>query len=256
MPPQTDNLLEPARPVILAVGGLDPSGLAGILRDQLTIEECGGRAVCAAAALTAQGPGGVRGIFPVPPPVLDEQLRSVFKDFSVAAVKVGLIPSPELIQVLAVLLPDVPVVVNPVVWASDGTLLLEGNEERWKSEIVALGTVLCPNLPELAYLSGTSVSDLGSAETAAHLLLGGQAACRALVVKGGHGSDPTEVCDLLVGPGPTEAIRLSRSPGPGLRGTGCRHASALATALARGLALPEAARFAQSYVGWSIARPI
>lgn len=246
--------MNPSPPVVLAVGGLDPSGNAGILRDFIAISENAARPACAATCLTAQGPAGVRGVFPVAEQTLRAQVLAVLDDLEPAVVKVGLVPSANLVRTLRAVLREralrIPVVVDPVTWASDGSLLLVDAPERWKEEILQLGEVICPNAIELGFLSGVEVVSPADALEAARLLLGNGPGERAaaVVVKGGHLRGDS-CADILVrrdrGP---EVLLVPREHGVHLRGTGCRHSSALAAHLARGYDLVGAAQRAQAYV--------
>jgi hydroxymethylpyrimidine/phosphomethylpyrimidine kinase len=203
-----------------------------------------------AAAITAQGPAGVRGWSPVPADLLLAQLDALLEGNPERprAIKTGMLGTAELAAALAHRLtaPDlarVPLVLDPVLLSSSGTSLLDAGgvpPGRALEPLLARARLATPNLPELAALTGLDVSSDAAAVKAAR-----QLPSRAVLVKGGHRDGPP--VDLLV-----EARRVTRLEGrrrPGTRrGTGCRLASAAAGMLARGATLGEAVRGAKKLV--------
>jgi len=220
------------RPRVLLVGGLEPSGRAGLLADAEAVRARGGVPLMVAAAVTAQG----RNTFAretVAPAMVSAQIRALRELGPIDAVKLGMIPG--LGQLRAVQKATrglrVPWVVDPVVRASSGGRL-SGLGRRDYLALAGPGVWLTPNALEAAWLLGLERLE-GSAEArrAAELLK--ELGFEGVVVKGGHLAGRT-VVDVLAGKG---RVRVFRSPrlqrGPHHRGTGCRFASALATELAR-----------------------
>jgi len=244
---------------VLVVAGLDPSGGAGLMADLEALAGVGARGWAVAAALTAQGPSGVRGWSPVPVELVLAQVDALLDgqaprrgraadDAWPRAIKTGMLGTAELALALCDRLtaPDLarlPLVLDPVLLASSGTPLLDTGDlppGEALEPLLARARLVTPNLPELAALTGLDVSTDAAALKAAR-----QLPARAVLVKGGHRDGPP--VDLLV-----EARRVTRLEGrrrPGTaRGTGCRLASALAGLLARGATLPEAALGAKRLV--------
>ena len=231
--------MSPGRPTVLLVGGLDPTGRAGLLADAAAVLGRGGVPLAVASALTAQG-GRRFALNPVAPGVFRAQLDSALSRGAPGAVKVGMLADAaqlrELVRALAGL--RVPVVLDPVVRTSRGERLsrLAPQDVR---RLGRWGWVLTPNRDELDWLGGDAPG----------LLALGFA---AVVVKGGE-----TATDLLHLPGAPPR----RFAGPRLarrtdhRGTGCRFASALAASLARGAGLPAAVRAARAEVARYLARP-
>ncbi len=240
-------------PRILAIGGLDPSGQAGLLADVQAIQQGGGLPLAAAAALTAQGPGGVTGIQLVPPRFLFRQVAD--SGPPPAGSKTGMLGSAAQVRAVVRLIKEGRLprpVVDPVLAASSGGCLLDdGGREALLELLLPLCRVIVPNLMELHALTGISPRGSSSLRDGAEALLARGAP--AVLVKGGHGSGDV-VQDGLFLPGrPPRKFVLSRHPFS-LRGTGCRHASFLATRLAMGDTLEEAACSAQEYVKNAIQR--
>ena len=229
---------------VLLVAGLDPSGGAGLAADLEALRAVGARGWPVAAALTAQGPAGVKGWSPVPEALLLAQIDALLEGSGERprAVKSGMLGTAGLAAALCDRLtaPDllkVPLVLDPVLLSSSGTVLLDSGEVppgEALEPLLSRARLATPNLPELAALTGLDVSTDAAAVKAARAL-----PARAVLVKGGH-RDGAPV-DLLV-----EARRVTRLEGrrrPGTaRGTGCRLASAIAGLLARGASLETAAR--------------
>lgn len=232
-----------APPRVLVVAGLDPSGGAGLVADLEAVRAAGAEGWAVAAAITAQGPRGARGYAPVSAELLlaqiDELLRGAERP---RAVKTGMLGTATLVRALLARLGErplerVPLVVDPVLAASSGAALLDG-EGRAPGEVLApllsRARLVTPNLPELAALTGLDVSTDEAAVRAARAL-----PARAVLVKGGHREGAP--VDLLVTRGGVTRIPGRRRAGTA-RGTGCRLASGIAARLAQGAALEDAVR--------------
>jgi len=238
-----------AAPRVLVVAGLDPSGGAGLLADVAALAEVGARAWAVAAAVTAQGPGGARGLSAVPPGFLLDQLEALLGGRErPRAVKTGALASAEMVRTLALRLAQrplarVPLVVDPVLASSAGAPLLDlqgASPGEALAPLLSRALLATPNLGELALLTGDDTSTDEGAVRAARRL-----PSRAVLVKGGHRDGAP--LDLLV-----QGRRVTRFLGrrrPGTApGTGCRLASAAAGLLARGASLEEAVRGAKRLV--------
>jgi hydroxymethylpyrimidine/phosphomethylpyrimidine kinase len=235
---------------VLLVAGLDPTGGAGLAADLEALAAVEARGWPVAAALTAQGPRGVRGWSPVPVEMLLAQVDALLDGAprKPGAIKTGMLGTAALASALAERLSardlvKVPLVVDPVLLSSSGALLLDTVDVSpldALAPLLARARVVTPNLEELRALTGLPTAGDAAAVEAARRL-----GVRAVLVKGGH-RDGAPV-DLLV-----EGRRVTRFSGrrrPGTaRGTGCRLASALAGLLARGAPLVEAVRGAKRVV--------
>ena len=240
---------------VLVVAGHDPTGGAGVDADREALEALGASAVCVVTADTDQDGRRVRAIRPRDPGAWLAEARAKLAE-PPRALKTGLLPGAEHVAAAARLVgelgPAVPAVVDPVLAASGGEPFLdEAGIEALLAELVPLGVILTPNLPEAARLSGLDPADLetgegGRLEAARRLLALGAG---AVVVKGGHGNEDP-VRDLVAwGGGEAAWAEHPRVRGAGLHGSGCRFASALAAGLAAGEALDRAAARAGRWVG-------
>jgi hydroxymethylpyrimidine/phosphomethylpyrimidine kinase len=235
---------------VLVVAGLDPSGGAGLAADLEALREVGCRGLPVAAALTAQGPRGARSFAPVRPALLLAQLDALLDGAGPAAlpgaVKTGMLGTGANAAALARRISEAPLsrrplVVDPVLAASSGLSLLRARDPaRALAPLLARATLVTPNLPELAILSGRPVEGDEAAVAAARAL-----GCRAVLVKGGHREGAP--VDLLVTAAGVVRLPGRRRPGKA-RGTGCRLASAAAGLLARGEGLEDAVRGAKRLV--------
>ena len=239
-------------PQLLVVAGRDSSGGAGVDADLDAVRWGGASAAVVVTAETRQGERGLLELGARPP---EDWLREAEAalEAGVDAVKFGLLPGPEHISAAAELvrgLTAVPVVVDPVMAPTrGGRFLNESGVEALREVLLPTGCVVTPNLDEAAELTGLDSgllkerpeSRLAAAEALMELGAGG------VRLKGGHaeGGLSELVCDLGREP---EWLRLERRTGT-LRGTGCRHSTAVALGLARGLGLLEAARVAGAWIG-------
>jgi hydroxymethylpyrimidine/phosphomethylpyrimidine kinase len=235
---------EPRRvPAVMSIAGSDSGGGAGIQADLKAFARCGVHGTTAITALTAQNTVGVDSIQPVPPDMVVAQIHAVAEDIGIDAVKTGMLG--DTVTIAAVvesldLAGDAPVVVDPVLVAESGAVLLEQDARSALIEhLLPRATVATPNLLEARELTG-----LGEAATQEELARAVQAlGPQAAIVTGGHAEDGA---DLLVQPG-GEAIRIEgpQHPAGASHGSGCTHSAVLAAMLARGEDLEGAAREAK-----------
>lgn len=241
---------EPSRPArILTVAGSDSGGGAGLEADIKTIERLGGYAMVAVTAVTAQNTLGVHGTWMLPPEAVESQIRVVAADLGVDAIKTGMLGSAVLVEAAVDAfsrLPGVPVVVDPVLSAKAGESLLEhGAVSVLLRHLVPMATLLTPNWPEAAALTGEPVRSPAEAEAAGWRLVGSGA--RAVLVKGGHGTGP-EVVDQLVRPEGVVRFTHPRQDSRHTHGTGCTLSAAIATGLGQGLSLEAAVDLGERFV--------
>jgi hydroxymethylpyrimidine/phosphomethylpyrimidine kinase len=242
-------------PLIIAIGGSDPSAGAGIQADLKTIHANGGYALTVITSITAQNTRGVASSFHLPGPVVRSQLAAVLDDFEIAAAKTGMLGSEEGIAAIVRELRDrtgVPLVVDPVIVSSSGfPMIAEGGIAALKRDLLPLARVCTPNRHEAALLSGLPVDDLAQAEEAARRIqaLGP----RAVVVKGGHLAGPM-AADLLLDGDEVRVLRAEWVEPGGAHGTGCVFASAIAAWLGRGASVAEAVERAKAFVTEAIRR--
>jgi len=220
---------------ILIIAGSDSGGGAGIQADIKTVTMLGGHAMTAVTAITAQNTLGVTGVHAVPAGMVIAQMDAVIEDIGVDAVKIGMIGSAETARAVAARLVHltVPIVLDPVMVASSGSVLADDATIAAFAELMAVSTLVTPNLPEAAALGGVD-----------RMLPFG---CRVLL-KGGHGEGPV-IVDRLYGPdGGSRQWEGARIETSSTHGTGCTLASAIATGLGQGLAMEDAVERAIGFV--------
>ncbi|MEQ6333195.1 hydroxymethylpyrimidine/phosphomethylpyrimidine kinase [Sphingobium sp. MK2] len=262
--------MTPAR--ILIIAGSDSGGGAGIQADLKTVTLLGGFAMTAITAITAQNTLGVQGVHPIPTDMVLAQMESCISDIGVDAIKIGMIGSAQTAMAVAELLTtsfprrrepisqstpalqggemdprlrgddrvgigggerEIPIVFDPVMVATSGSLLADADTIAAFHKLMAIATLVTPNIPELAALGGEEIA----ARFGTHVL-----------AKGGHG-EGAMLTDRLIGPhGVAETWSDVRIDTPHTHGTGCTMASAIATGLGQGMDLTGATTRARDYV--------
>lgn len=244
-----------ATPNVLTIAGSDPSGGAGIQADLKAFSAMRAYGASVITALTAQNTQIVTAVHDVPPGFIAAQLDVVLGDLSVAAVKIGMLSQPAVIQVVADALERFPVphvVLDPVMIAKSGDALLQpAAVSALRDVLLPRATVLTPNLPEAGVLL-----DRAAPTDEAEMVEAGEAllalGARAVLMKGGHLTGDACV-DLLVEPGGVTRYSSPRVHTKNTHGTGCSLSSAIAAALGHGHALPEAVRLATEWLSGAIA---
>lgn len=240
---------------ILTIAGSDSGGGAGIQADIKTISALGCYAMSAITALTAQNTQGVLGIHAPPAEFLSEQITAVFDDIGVDAVKIGMLHSPEIVQVVARTLArykPVHVVLDPVMVATSGDALITPETQKTIIDsLFPMASLITPNLDELSLLVGKPIRRPNEFGPAAETLFGMGA--RAVLIKGGHLDQPNLVDLLIESDRSRTEIVSPRIDTPNLHGTGCTLSSAIACFLAQGYPLKNAVKGAQDYVYRAIA---
>lgn len=236
---------------VLTIAGSDSGGGAGIQADLKTMTVLGVFGMSAITALTAQNTLGVSGIYPVTPDFLDLQLEAVLGDLGADAVKTGMLFSSALIRVAGRRIREKGIdrlVVDPVMVSKSGHRLLEEEAvDTLVGELLPLAMAVTPNLPEAEILSGIRVSDIGSMKKSAEIIRG--LGPRCVIVKGGHLAKGAP--DVFFD-GSARIIRGERVGTGPVHGTGCTFSAALASYLALGHAVYEAAVLAKKFVTGAI----
>jgi hydroxymethylpyrimidine/phosphomethylpyrimidine kinase len=242
-------------PIALTIAGSDSCGGAGIQADLKTFSALGVYGASAITALTAQNTQGVEAVLVVPPDFVARQIKVVARDLNIAAVKIGMLATSEIIEAVAgalELLPGVPVVLDPVMVAASGDILLDEDAiDTLRTVLLPRADLITPNLPEAAKLldGDEAGNERAMSDQAAALRRLG---AKAVLIKGGHAEGDQAVDILVDGAG---ELRLSapRVATGNTHGTGCTLSSAIAAELAKGASLREAVARAKAYVTAAIA---
>ena len=237
----------------LSIAGSDCSGGAGIQADLKTMTMNGVYAMSAITALTAQNTTGVAAILESDPDFLAKQIDAVFTDIRPDAVKIGMVSSVPLIEVIADRLRFYKaenIVVDPVMVATSGSALIETDAvQALKEQLLPLAAVVTPNIPEAEVLSGMAIHTPEEMEQAARQI--SETYGCAVLCKGGHSVNDAN--DLLVANGEAKWFLGKRIDNPNTHGTGCTLSSAIAANLAKGKPLDEAVQRAKEYISGALA---
>mgnify|MGYP001765255958 CR=1 FL=1 len=235
-------------PILLCIGGHDPTGGAGIQADAEAARAAGIHAATVITCLTAQNTAGIRGLWPQSPEQIETQCRLILADSRVKAIKLGLIGSSHLARWLCQFAdehPDLPLILDPVLASGAGQSVVDAalfNQIR--AHLLSRCLLATPNLPEAQALSGAQAPE----DCARRILASG---CRWVLITGTH-AETAEVINHLYGQdGSYQAWRWPRLP-HNYHGSGCTLASAIAARLALGQALKPAVAEAQEFTWHSL----
>jgi len=252
-----DNL---SPPIVLTFAASDPTGGAGLQADILTLASLGCHPLSVVTAITVQDTTGVEGVLPIDAEWVADQARALLEDMPVAAFKLGMMGSVEIIAAIAEIIadyPDIPVVLDPVLASGRGDQFAD--EEMIEAMIGLLlpqTTLLTPNSLEARRLAqeigaggGDPRLEPGLAECAHRLI---NAGCEYVLVTGTHEGTPQVINTLYGSHGAVRTDRWDRLPGS-YHGSGCTLASAIAAHFASGVNVAEAVMGAQEYTWRTLA---
>lgn len=233
---------------VLTIAGSDSSGGAGIQADIKTITCHKMYAMSAITALTAQNTTGVYGVQEATPEFVGQQIDCIFNDIRPDAVKIGMVSSSKIIKVIVEKLKKYnaeSIVVDPVMVATSGSQLLEKEAmSTLINELLPMGTVITPNIPEAEILCGFKINEqddmLRAAKKIATSIKGG------VLIKGGHFSNTAD--DLLYIDGKEVWYKQEKIYNENTHGTGCTLSSAIACNLADGYSIEDSIRNAKTYI--------
>ena len=240
---------------VLTIAGSDSGGGAGIQADIKAISAMGCYAASAVTAVTVQNTLGVQAVHPVPLDILEGQIEAVLSDIGADAIKIGMLHSSEVVNLVADMLERYRiknVVLDPVMVSTSGHRLIEADAVKViKSRLMPLARVITPNLPEAEVLAGCRIVSESDFDMIARRLSDGGKV--SVLLKAGH-LDGDTLVDYLYN---TEDGMMTRLPSVRVRtknthGTGCTLSSAFAAALARGEDLTCAAKSAKAYIEQAI----
>ncbi len=237
-------------PIALTIAGSDSGGGAGIQADLKAMSANGAYGASVITAVTAQNTVAVTAVHAVPLDVVSAQIDAVMSDLDVSAIKLGMLFSPDLIDVVANALSGFPgpIVVDPVMIAKSGDALLQDVAvDALTQKILPLATVLTPNLPEAARLLNTDeATSITEMIDQGHALLA--LGPKTVLMKGGHGTG-NHCTDVLVGPdGVMLELTSQRVNTQNTHGTGCTYSASIAAQLAQSKPLSDAVASAHAYL--------
>lgn len=230
----------------LSIAGFDGSGGAGIQADLKTFSATGSYGMTVLTSLPVQNTCGVRSCYPIPLSCIQEQLEAIFDDIRPDAIKIGMLFSTEIIELVSIFLrkhgSDIPIILDPVMVAKSGDPLMQRDAvEALKIKLIPLASIITPNLPEARVL----VPGDDDKKTLAEKLL--DLGCGALLLKGGHEDTPT-ADDLFLSDGISETLSAPRIHSKNTHGTGCTLSAGIASYMAQGISTLEACKKAKLYL--------
>lgn len=241
-------------PVALTIAGSDPSGGAGVQGDLKTFSALGAYGCAVITALTAQSTQGVSGTHLVPASFVAEQLETLIADVRLDALKVGMLATAEVADVVGDFLRSRAwpiVVLDPVMVATSGDRLLADDAVDAVRRLLPLASVVTPNTDEAAVLLGTDVAhDVPAMVQQAAALR--RAGARRVLLKGGHLSGSHDAVDVYDGPEGAHQLTAVRVDTPHTHGTGCALSSAIAALRPRLGSWPQTVENAKSYLTGAI----
>jgi hydroxymethylpyrimidine/phosphomethylpyrimidine kinase len=233
---------------VLTIAGSDCSGGAGIQADIKTITAHKMYAMSAITALTAQNTTGVYGVMEASAEFVGQQLDCIFTDIYPDAVKIGMVSSVKIIEVIADKLMEYKaknIVVDPVMFSTSGHALISKDAmETLVNKLLSLGCIVTPNISEAEALCGFKIENTNDMVKAADVISSKLNGC--VLVKGGHLTDSAD--DLLYAGGREVWFKGEKINNPNTHGTGCTLSSAIACNLAEGFDMEQSVRNAKAYI--------
>ena len=242
--------LDSFSPVVLAIGGHDPIGGAGIQADIESVAANGCFCATALTCLTVQDSCGMESLMPLPPMQMVSQAECIIEEYPVAVIKIGLIGEAAMVDALVYLLQqqhNIPVILDPVLATGMGdNFANEKLIEAIRDKLLPLCTLVTPNSLEARRLSGID----GNLEACAYKLI--DFGVKNVLITGAHERSEGVVNKLYDAVGLLNEASWERLPGE-YHGSGCTLASAIAAWMARGHPLHEAVNQAQEYTWLTLA---
>ena len=246
------NLLQNQMKTVLTIAGSDCSGGAGIQADLKTMTVHGVYGMSCITALTAQNTTGVYAIEDVSPEFVEKQLDAIFKDIYPDAIKIGMVSNSKIITSIVRKLKEYNarnIVIDPVMVATSGDPLISNKAmDTLIHDLMPLGTVVTPNIPEAEKLSGITIDSEEKMIEAAKII--SQNMTGSLLIKGGHFGEKAN--DLLYTKDMSLWFTSERYHNKNTHGTGCTLSSAIASNLAKNFSVTDSIRNSKSYISGAI----
>jgi hydroxymethylpyrimidine/phosphomethylpyrimidine kinase len=241
-----------SRPCALSIAGSDSGGGAGIQADIKTFTALGVHATTAITCITAQNPQGVRSVQPIRPAIVRDQIDVILESLRPECVKTGMLYSAEIIGVVSATVPPaVPLIVDPVMISTSGSVLLKPGAVAALKLLIQRAQVVTPNLHEAEFLLKRSVHDVASLRAAAREIHESWG-CAALV-KGGHLPRMRSAVDFFYDGSTELMLEAEFIRGITTHGTGCTYSAAIAGYVALGHTIQQAVVAAKKFITRAIA---
>lgn len=236
---------------VLTIAGSDSGGGAGIQADLKTFQERVVFGTSVITAVTAQNTKGVQDVQPVSLENVQAQLDSVFDDFSIKAIKTGMLVNEDYIELIANALknhPNIPVIVDPVMIAKGGHPLMEDSAtKKLVEELLPLTTLLTPNIPEAESITNMVIKTENNMIEAAKAIQ--KFGVKNVLVKGGHQDSDEYATDvLLLENGEVRKFKKERVNTKNTHGTGCTYAATITAEIAKGYSIEQAVATGKEFI--------
>ncbi|CBZ02285.1 bifunctional hydroxymethylpyrimidine kinase/phosphomethylpyrimidine kinase [Clostridium botulinum] len=232
---------------VLTIAGSDSSGGAGIQADIKTMSSLGVYAMSIITAVTAQNSIGVQDVHEVPKNMVEAQIKSVFDDIDVDAVKIGMLSNSETIKSIKEYLEKYKaknIVLDPVMVSKSGYFLLKPEAIEELKKLISITNIVTPNIPEAEVLSKIEINSEDDMKKAATII---QAmGVKNVLVKGGHRC--SDANDILLYEDKFITIPGNRIETKNTHGTGCTLSSAIASYLAKGFNIEKSVSLSKEYI--------
>lgn len=240
--------------IVLTIAGSDSSSGAGIQADIKTFAALNAYGLSVITALTAQNSEKVLSVLPIPADFILKQLEALFADFSISAIKIGMLGKAEVVETLVHFFQqqsiNCPIVLDPVLKSTSGTSLLEQpGIEMLKKKLIPQCKLITPNIPELGYLLDKEISpsENGMQEAASEFY---RIYKVPVLIKGGHRKG--EALDIFYDGEQFERYSQQRIENKGFHGTGCVFSSAITAFLSHNGDLKLAIKEAKAFITHSL----
>ncbi len=241
-------------PSVLTIAGFDGSGGAGIQGDMKAISSLGCYATSVLTALPVQNTTGVKSIYPIPAKAVEEQIHAILGDIFPEAIKIGMVHTSELVNVIVETLqqyPPIPIVFDPVMVATSGHQLIEDDTiQTIIDQLFPLAAVITPNLDEAAILAKMPIDSVEAMHLAGKEIM--QLGCKSILLKGGHLPTSQLTSLYFANDGAVQSYNFTKFETNNTHGSGCTLSSAIASYIAQGKSLNHAVSLGQEYVHQAI----
>ncbi|WP_411679918.1 bifunctional hydroxymethylpyrimidine kinase/phosphomethylpyrimidine kinase [Clostridium thailandense] len=232
---------------VLTIAGSDSCGGAGIQADLKTMSSLGVYGMSVITAVTAQNTIGVQDVMEVSKELVEAQIRSIFNDIKVDAVKIGMVSNTEIIKVIKDLLIEYKVkniVVDPVMISKSGYFLLKPEAQEAIKGLISIADVVTPNIPEAEVLTGMKIEDADAMKEAALIIK--RTGAKNVLIKGGHRCNDAN--DILLCEDKFITLEGFRIETKNTHGTGCTLSSAIASHLAKEYSVKDSLSLSKEYI--------
>ena len=236
---------------VLTIAGSDSCGGAGIQADLKTMSALGVYGMSVITAVTAQNTMGVFDVLEVDKKMIESQIKCIFEDIEVDAVKIGMVSNSEIIKTIREMLMQYKaknIVVDPVMVSKSGYFLLKEEAVEELKGLISIADVVTPNIPEAEVLSGIKINNEEDMKEAAKIIA--KTGAKNVLVKGGHRCNDAD--DILYTGESFLILKGDRINTKNTHGTGCTLSSAIASYIAKGYSIDKAVDLSKHYINEAI----